>query len=93
MINLTIRNIPNNVINKIKTLSTIQKRSINSEILLILERGLLFENSVKSDKLLSKETQIIIWSKLSGKWKDNKETNDIINTIYSDRSKGRDFSL
>jgi plasmid stability protein len=93
MSNLTIRNIPNNMMNKIKTLSEIQKRSMNSEILFILEKGLLFENSQKSDKLLSKDTQVKIWNKLSGKWKDKKKTKEIIDDIYSNRSKGREFSL
>ncbi len=93
MSNLTIRNIPNNMMNKIKTLSEIQKRSMNSEILFILEKGLLFENSQKSDKLLSKDTQVKIWNKLSGKWKDKRKTKEIIDDIYSNRSKGREFSL
>lgn len=93
MSNLTIRNIPNEMMNKIKTLSEIQKRSMNSEILFILEKGLLFENSQKSDKLLSKDTQVKIWNKLSGKWKDKRKTSEIINDIYSARSKGREFSL
>ncbi|MBL0264198.1 MAG: Arc family DNA-binding protein [Leptospiraceae bacterium] len=93
MSNLTIRNIPTEMMNKIKTLSEIQKRSMNSEILFILEKGLLFENSQKADKLLSKDTQVRIWNKLSGKWKDKRKTSEIINDIYSTRSKGREFSL
>jgi plasmid stability protein len=93
MINLTIRNIPNNLINKLKTLSEIQKRSMNSEILLILEKGLILENSNKSDKLLSKDTQVKIWNKLSGEWKDKRKTSEIIDDIYSNRSNGRDFSI
>jgi plasmid stability protein len=93
MINLTIRNIPDSLMNRIKTLSEIQKRSMNSEILFILEKGLLFENTVTSDKLVSKDTQMKIWNKLSGKWKDKRKTKEIIEDIYSSRSKGRDFSL
>ena len=38
--NLTIRNIPDDVINKIRTLSQIEKRSLNNEILFVLERGI-----------------------------------------------------
>ncbi len=38
--NLTIRNIPDNVINKIRTLSQMEKRSLNNEILFVLERGI-----------------------------------------------------
>ena len=38
--NITIRNIPDDVINKIRTLSQMEKRSLNNEILFVLERGI-----------------------------------------------------
>jgi plasmid stability protein len=38
-LNLTIRNIAENVIKKIRILSQMKKRSLNNEILLILENG------------------------------------------------------
>ncbi|HQO09089.1 MAG TPA: hypothetical protein PLK90_03005 [Clostridiales bacterium] len=38
--NITIRNIPDDVIDKIKTISKMEKRSLNNEILLVLERGI-----------------------------------------------------
>ena len=39
MANITIRNIPDDVFAKIKRLSAIEKRSMNSEVLVIIERG------------------------------------------------------
>ncbi len=41
MANLTVRNIPDELLNKIRLLSIIEKRSVNSEILMVLEKGLL----------------------------------------------------
>jgi plasmid stability protein len=41
MANITVRNIPDGIFKKIKALSSIEKRSLNNEILMILERGLL----------------------------------------------------
>ena len=93
MPNLTIRNIPNNIMNKIKILSEIEKRSMNSEILKILEKGINEENKRKFKKILSMETRIRLWKNLSGKWEDERKTDDIIKEIYADRSEGRDYSL
>ena len=91
--NLTIRNIPEYIISRIKTLSEIEKRSLNSEILIILEKGLLKEGSLTGNRSVNNETQIRIWSKLSGEWKDKRNTDEIIEDIYSSRSAGREFSI
>ncbi len=93
MPNLTIRNIPANVMKKIKILSEIDKRSMNSEILFILEMGLNKESINRSNQKLSPETRIKLWNNLSGKWKDKRKTEEIIKEIYSDRSEGRNFLL
>ena len=91
--NLTIRNIPEYIISRIKTLSEIEKRSLNSEILIILEKGLMKEGSLTGNRSVNNETQIRIWSKLSGEWKDKRNTDEIIEDIYSNRSAGREFSI
>ncbi len=94
MVNLTIRNIPNDIIEKIKVMSQIDKRSMNSEILILLETGIHKELRAKTEKKqISKSTQVNIWKKLSGLWKDDRDTNDIINDIYSSRTVGREFTL
>jgi len=82
--NLTIRNIPEYIIKKIKTLSEIEKRSLNSEILILLEKGLLKESRLTENRFINNDTQARIWNKLSGEWKDK---------IYSSRSAGREFSI
>ncbi len=93
MINLTVRNIPDEIIKKIKTLSELDKRSLNNEILIILEKGLF--NEIKNKKVIkiSKETQINIWKKLAGLWEDKRSTKEILDDIYKNRSNGRDINL
>ena len=93
MSNLTIRNIPSAIMSKIKTLSEIQKRSMNSEILLLLEKGLFLESMQQIDRIPNKDTQVKIWKRLSGQWKDKRKTGEIIEEIYSTRSQGREISL
>ncbi len=93
--NLTIRNIPDDVINKIRTLSQMEKRSLNNEILLVLERGIQEEVKHLFDvkRNVSKTTQINIWKKLSKKWQDERTTEEIIDDIYNSRTLGREFQL
>jgi plasmid stability protein len=95
MPNITVRNIPDELLDKLRTLSVLEKRSLNSEILMILEKGLAKESkSVTNPKnYLSNDTQIKIWKNLCGKWKDSRSTAEIINDIIDSRSKGRSVDL
>jgi plasmid stability protein len=95
MANLTVRNIPDELLNKIRLLSIIEKRSVNSEILMVLEKGLSKEsdsvNYVRNQ--LSNDTQIKLWQNLCGRWKDSRSTAEIISDIIGSRSQGRRIDL
>ena len=93
--NLTIRNIPDDVIKKIKILSQMEKRSLNNEILLVLEQGVQekVEHLFKIKKSINKNTQVSIWKRLAKEWKDDRTTDEIIDDIYSSRTLGREFQL
>jgi len=93
MINLTVRNIPDEIIKKIRTLSKLEKRSLNNEILVILENVLYDEYKRNRNRKISKEVQINMWEKISGLWEDKRNTKEIINDIYSNRSAGREVDL
>jgi len=93
--NITIRNIPDDVITKIKTISEMEKRSLNSEILMVLEKGMQEEikNRFKIKNHISKSSQINIWKKLSNSWQDDRTTEEIKNDIYENRTLGREIDL
>ncbi len=93
--NLTIRNIPDDVINKIRTISKTERRSMNNEILIILERGIEEEvhDLLKEKRTVSKNLQIEIWKRLAKEWKDDRSTDEIIRDIYDNRTLGREFKL
>ncbi len=96
MPNVTIRDIPEDVLKKIKILSQTKRRSINNELLLIIENGLRnysCDNASGNNNAVSKDVQLSIWSNLSGKWEDTRKTENIINDIYENRTKGRDIEL
>jgi plasmid stability protein len=95
MASITVRNIPDEVFEKIRTLSSIERRSLNNEILIILERGTYteYEEKMHKRKYLSKSTQMEIWKKLLGTWEDTRSAKEIIADIYANRTMGRDIDL
>ena len=96
MPSLTIRNIPSDTLTKIKILSKAERRSTNSEILLIIENGLKYytcENAGVIERNVSKESQLEIWTMLLDGWEDDRKTEAIIDDIYTKRSVGRKTEL
>lgn len=95
MANITIRNIPDSILSRIRTLSEVEKRSINSELLILIEKGLNNEIETKETGtiILSMESQIKMWESLSGAWKDTRSTEEIKDDIYSHRTQGRAIDL
>ena len=95
MANLTVRNIPDELLNKIRLLSIIEKRSVNSEVLMVLEKGLSKESDSVNyvQNQISNDTQIKLWQNLCGRWKDSRSTAEIISDIIGSRSEGRSVDL
>jgi len=96
MANITVRNIPEDIFAKIKRLSTLERRSINNEILIVLESALASEvgSIYKPDReTISKELQLRIWEDLSGEWEDSRTTEEIKQDILESRTLGRNINL
>ncbi len=89
--NLTIRNIPEEVINSIKKKAEINRRSLNSEILILLESSLLEITKERQAEIAKKQMSAL--SKFVGKWNDDRSTKDIIADIYESRTVGSDVVL
>src|SRR5271157_4612387 len=95
MASITIRNIPEEVLERIRALSAIERRSLNNEILVILERGAFseYEEKLLKRKFLSKSTQMEMWKRLAGTWEDTRSAKEIIEDIYFNRTAGREVEL
>ena len=95
MASITVRNIPDDVLERIRALSSIDRRSLNNEILVLLERSAIneFEEKLLKRKYLSKSTQLEMWKRLVGTWEDTRSTQEIIDDIYATRTVGRDVEL
>jgi hypothetical protein len=96
MATVTIRNIPESILEQIKALSALERRSMNSEILVLLEQAVRLHHHAteqSSGRLLSPETQTAMWRGLSGKWQDERSAEEIIEDIYENRTAGRNVDL
>ena len=95
MANITIRNIPDDVFAKIKRLSAIEKRSMNSEVLVIIERGTnsAIEETMKRAKHIPASIQKNLWMNLTRTWEDRRSMEEILEDIYGARTTGREFKL
>ena len=93
--NLTIRNIPDEVVKEVRTLSRIERRSLNSQMLVVLENGLISKSRYagREKPAVSKELQVDIWKGLAGRWEDDRSAREIIDDIYEHRTMGRDVNL
>ena len=89
--NLTIRNIPEEVINSIKKKAAKNRRSLNSEILILLERSL--KEITKEKEIEIAKNQMSALNEFVGKWNDDRSTKDIIADIYESRTVGSDVVL
>jgi len=95
MANVTVRNIPDELLNKLRILSVLEKRSLNSEILIAIEKGMANESMRSKYGTVNppKDTQLKLWRGLCGRWKDHRDTDKIISDIIGSRSEGRSVDL
>ena len=96
MANITVRNIPDSVFEKIRFLSEVDRRSLNSEILVVIEKGTreLEKELPQMRHKISAEAQVALWNELCGTWKDSKKSKEqTIKEIYDTRSLGREVKL
>ena len=91
MTSLTIRNIPDATMEKVRHLSLKERRSINNELLVLIDEAVNKhnKNQTKPDFSLPAELQTMIWKQLSGRWVDDRSAKEIIKDIYSHRTQGR----
>jgi hypothetical protein len=94
MSSFTLRNIPEALLDSIRTLSERERRSLNNEILVVLEEGMAAKAERSSPEPLGSELQAELWAELCGKWEDDERSPaQTIAEIRSARSMGREVAL
>lgn len=93
MANLTIRNIPEDLMEKLRRQSKAEKRSLNNEILMVLEKCVDLYTVEKIDDIFLKEAQAELWEKIAGEWDDERSAAEISADIRAHRTTGRKVDL
>lgn len=96
MASLTVRDIPDALFDRIRILSSRDRRSINKEFLVILEDGLKANAAATDNRRggsISPGLQLTIWRGLAGRWEDDRSVDETIADIRDHRTVGREVRL
>jgi hypothetical protein len=96
MASLTVRDIPGDVLAKIKVLSERERRSLNKQFLVIVEDGLKTHTAALArgrESGPSPSLQLALWRNLAGAWEDERSTAEIIADLRRQRTVGREVRL
>ena len=94
MTSITIKNIPDQLLARLRQRAATEKRSMNKEVIRLLEWGLSEDrmHPLETRRLLA-ETQADAWFRLGGRWISNVPIEDEVADIYAARSGGREIEL
>jgi hypothetical protein len=98
MVALTIRNIPEEILKRIRIFAVRERRSLNSEMLIMIENGLAGRIAQETGKpqtgemsnsgTLSLAARETMWKDFAGQWKDDRSMQELIRDTYAMRNEG-----
>ncbi len=94
MASLTLRNVPESLIELLRKTALTERRSINQEALSLIEEGLrkrLAEPFPVSKPHVA--AQIAAWERLAGRWSSDKTVSEEVKAILAARTPGRPVDL
>ncbi len=94
MASFTIKNIPPELLESLRTRASRERRSLTQEIIYLLEKAALSDSQASRLHAENEtELQCAAWTELAGRWRSNKASEDEIAEIYAARSPGREVNL
>jgi hypothetical protein len=98
MVSITLRNIPEEILKRIRIFATRERRSLNSEMLILIENGLALkitnetnntdQNQLPVNGTISSVMREKLWQEIAGEWKDERSLQTIISETYGSRIRG-----
>lgn len=88
MATVTLKNVPEELLNRLRALASAQRRSLNQQILHLLESA----RSPEAEHLRLKaeaDRQATAWRGLAGRWESEESIEEEIARIYASRTEGR----
>ena len=89
---MTIKSMPVSLLEKLKQRARGERRSLNQQVLYMLERALA-DTMTQVQVREQAERQAEAWRKLAGKWESDETVQEEIDAIYASRTVGREVDL
>jgi plasmid stability protein len=90
---LTLKNIPEELLEKLRIRAEQDRRSLTQEILYILEQAVVSGKADPYPSLDEALRQADAWTRLAGSWISDRPVEEEIREIYDRRTEGRDVHL
>ena len=92
---ITIKDIPEDLLERLRHRAARDKRSMNKEVVHLLDWALSAEMAPADAATLARriQDQVQAWTQLAGRWESDLETVDEIEQIYAARTPGRPVDL
>lgn len=89
MASLTLKNVPDALLERLRSAASRERRSLNQQALVLLEGGLA-EHEDAADRA---RRQVEAWRALAGAWQSAEPFEDEVEALYAQRTPGRDVEL
>ena len=94
MASITIKNIPDQLLARLRERAAAENRSMNREIIRLLDTSLSADRGLRLElRRTLADIQADAWSRLGGSWISDVPIEEEIADIYSARSGGREISF
>ena len=94
MVSITVKDIPDQLLARLRARAAMEKRSMNKEIIRLLDMSLSAARAHPMDyRRTLAAAQAQAWSRLGGRWISDVPVEDEVADIYSARSDGREIEL
>jgi len=92
---LTLRDLPEELLERLRTLARKERRSLNQEVIVLLEAACRGEapGALSVPAVLDLETQARLLGTLAGRWQGKAEAGRLVREIYEARTAGRGVDL
>ncbi len=91
---LTLKDIPQPLLERLRARASRDRRSLNREVIWLLEQVLDKPSNPASEVRLEQDAQLAAWQTFAGRWQgSDAEVDELIGAIYESRTQGRDVVL
>jgi plasmid stability protein len=91
MPSITLKNLPEDLLMKLKECAAAERRSVNQQAIHLLENSLRARRPGSYSE--AAEQQLAAWKDLAGRWTSEESADAEISAIYEARTLGRDVEL